>query len=67
VVKPGTRTLLDGSVQHLKELPKIDIDKINKYLLQSSVKKQMQATKLSESLPRKSGNGNLKFSEILPG
>ena len=47
------------------ELPKIDLDKINKYLLQTSIKKHIQGSK--ESVQKRSGVGNLKFSEILPG
>ena len=59
--------LPDGTVQHLKELPKVDIDKINKYLVQSSIRKQMAAQKISEQQQMNQRKGNLRFSEILPG
>lgn len=67
VVKPGSRMLPDGTIQHLKELPKVDIDKINKYLVQSSIRKQMAAQKISEQQQMNQRKGNLRFSEILPG
>ena len=34
--------LPDGTVQHLKELPQVDVDKINKYLIQTKIRKSMQ-------------------------
>ena len=33
VIKPGKKQLPDGSVQFLRELPQVDVDKINKYLI----------------------------------
>ena len=35
VIKPGQKTLPDGTVQKLKELPQVDVDKISKYLIDS--------------------------------
>ena len=58
--------LPDGTIQHLQELPKVDIDKINKYLVQSSIRKQMAAQKLREQQQNQK-KANLRFSEILPG
>ena len=33
VVKPGAKMMPDGSMMPLVELPKVDIDKINRYLV----------------------------------
>lgn len=42
VIKPGKKQLPDGTVQYLKELPQVDVDKINKYLIQTKIRKSMQ-------------------------
>lgn len=42
MVKPGSRNLGDGTIQKLQELPKIDLDKIRKYLVQSNIRKSLQ-------------------------
>ena len=42
VIKPGKKQLPDGTVQHLRELPQVDVDKINKYLIQTKIRKSMQ-------------------------
>jgi hypothetical protein len=39
VIKPGTRTLQNGQIQLLKELPMVDVEKINKYLMQTKMRK----------------------------
>lgn len=41
VIKPGQRALPDGTVQKLRELPQVDVDKISKYLIQTKVRKAM--------------------------
>lgn len=42
VIKPGQKTLPDGTILKLKELPQVDVDKISKYLIQTKVRKAMQ-------------------------
>ena len=42
VIKPGHKTLPDGAVQKLRELPQVDVDKISKYLIQTKMRKAMQ-------------------------
>ena len=44
VVKPGSKVMPDGQVLQLQELPKVDVDKINRYLVQSNMRKQLQNT-----------------------
>ena len=42
VIKPGKKHMPDGTIQYLKELPQVDVDKINKYLIQTKIRKSMQ-------------------------
>jgi hypothetical protein len=40
VIKPGSRKTSAGVIQHMLELPKIDVEKVTKYIANQIKKKQ---------------------------